>query len=113
MGKLVEWRIFYRNLYMVEGGHMRDPRVRIPEKTRKYIPCYKTLLKIRIFHSSHFGTAEYNAIWSRKCGVVPNPKEERNCLPHVEAHESASDPWPARRAGASDNACPDELSCDE
>jgi hypothetical protein len=49
-------------------------------------------LKIRNFHSSHLGTPEYNANWSRECGVIPNPDEERNCLPHVEAHESASDP---------------------
>jgi len=40
----------------------------------------------------------------------PNPNKERNFLTHVEAHESAYDPWPARRAGASNHVYP-EHSC--
>jgi len=31
----------------------------------------------------------------------PNPNKERNFVTHVEADESAYDPWPASRAGAS------------
>jgi hypothetical protein len=39
--------------------------------------------------------------------VIPNPNEERNFVTHVEADESAYDPWPPGRAGASDYIYPE------
>jgi hypothetical protein len=33
--------------------------------------------------------------------VIPNPNKERNCVTHVEADESASDPRTPGRTGAS------------
>ena len=40
----------------------------------------------------------------------PNPNKERNLCIHVEAHESAYDPWPACGAGASNHVHP-ERAC--
>jgi hypothetical protein len=34
--------------------------------------------------------------------VIFNSNKERNKLSHVEAHESASDPWPSGGAGEAD-----------
>ena len=62
----------------------------------------ETPLKIKLFHSVQFETAEYNSIWLRKCGKLsPNPIKERKYVTHVEADESASDPRTASGAGAS------------
>ena len=44
--------------------------------------------------------------------VISNPNKERNFVTHVEADESAYDPWPSSRAGASDYAYP-ERACDD
>jgi len=40
----------------------------------------------------------------------PNPNKERNFVTHVEADESAYDPWPASRAGTSNHVHPERLS---
>ncbi len=37
----------------------------------------------------------------------PNPNEERKFVTHVEADESAYDPWPASRAGTSNHVYPE------
>jgi hypothetical protein len=37
-------------------------------KTPKDVAAEETPLKIKLFHSTHFETGEYNAIWSRTCG---------------------------------------------
>ena len=44
--------------------------------------------------------------------VISNPNKERNFVTHVEADESAYDPWPSSRAGASDYAYP-ERACND
>ena len=44
--------------------------------------------------------------------VIPNPNEERNFVTHVEADESAYDPWPASRARASDHVYPERARND-
>jgi hypothetical protein len=41
-----------------------------------------------------------------------NPKKERNHKSHVEAHKSASEPCPARRAGAPNHVYPECASDD-
>jgi hypothetical protein len=51
--------------------------------------------KKRLFHSCNPQGAEYNDVWSRKCGRDPNPKEERTVYPYVEADESAYNAHPA------------------
>jgi hypothetical protein len=44
--------------------------------------------------------------------VISNPNKERNFVTHVEADESAYDPWPSSRAGASDYDYP-ERACND
>jgi hypothetical protein len=79
----------------------------------KLVPSVETTLKIKLFHSAHFETAEYNSIWSRKCGRDRESQQGRNIGSHVEADESAPDPWPSRGAGASHNLYTERASHDD
>ncbi len=56
---------------------------------------FSTALILRLGSTISFGHAS--------AASDPNPNKERNFATHVEADESAYDPWPASRAGASNH----------
>ena len=65
---------------------------------------FSTALALRLGSTILFGHAS--------AARDPNPNEERKFVTHVEADESAYDPWPSSRAGASDYAYP-ERACND
>jgi hypothetical protein len=71
METLGRGKIFPKMLHDIDkfkGKLIASVAKETPKKTRKDVPRKETSMKIKLFHSAHFETAEYNAFWSRKCG---------------------------------------------
>ena len=70
-------------------------------------------MKIKLFHSAQIETGGVQCVLVTEMRlVIVNPKPRKDFVTHVEADESAYDPWPAWRAGASHHPYTERASND-
>jgi hypothetical protein len=84
-----------RRVPPIERTCFGDTKARTMPGNRVENKGFSTALILRLGSTILFGHAS--------AARDANPNEERKFVTHVEADESAYDPWPASRAGASNH----------